>query len=208
MVESRDGGVLSQVKSRRDLSLRRLIARPGEPPAAPFAPTRIVVVDVERPLPSIHVGSTPTGEPYRAAEVLVRLDARPLGVLRVDLAAGPMTVPQLQSLIEQRWGDIIRQHLKADDEYLRGVAGSGVPGDAWNTCVLRPATSPPYVSVIVPTYRRPADLARCVDSILATDYPRLEVIVVDNGPHERQTGVLVAERYSADDRVRYLSEWA
>jgi GT2 family glycosyltransferase len=198
---------LSPVKSKRDLSLRSLVARPGDlPKATGFTPTRIMVVDLERPLPSIDVGSTPAGEPYQAAEVLVRLHARPLGMLKVDLAGG-MTIPQLEVLVERRWGDTIRRHLKADEEAPREIAASEVAGDAWNSCVLRSAASPPYVSVIVPTYRRPTDLARCVDSILATRYPRLEVIVVDNGPQEPQTAAMVAERYAADHRVRYLSEW-
>jgi O-antigen biosynthesis protein len=189
------------------LSLRRLVARSGKTPrAADFTPTRIMVVDVEQPPPLIDPSSTPTGEPYQTAKVLVRLHARPLGVLTIDLTAGLMPASQLKVLIEQRWGDVIQRHL-AVDEAQQGMVGSGMAGDAWNTCPLRHAVSRPSVSVIVPTHRRPADLARCVDSILATDYPRLEVIVVDNAPQEPETAALVAARYSADDRVRYLSEW-
>ncbi len=40
---------------------------------------------------------------------------------------------------------------------------------------------PPLVSVIIPTYNRAALLAECVASALAQDYPRLEVLVVDDG---------------------------
>jgi GT2 family glycosyltransferase len=179
------------------------VAHSGEAPwAADFRPIRILVVDVERPLPSIEQGSTVTGSPYQAVEILVRLHARPLGLLSVDLATGPMPASQLEVLIQQRWGDTIRRHLGADAEDQQLMAA-----DAWDTCPLRHATSLPSVSVVVPTYRRPTDLARCVDSLLATGYPRLEVIVVDNAPQEPETAALVAERFSADPRVRYLREW-
>ncbi len=41
----------------------------------------------------------------------------------------------------------------------------------------------PLVSVIVPTYRRPASLARCLEHLARADYPkdRYEVVVVDDG---------------------------
>ncbi len=41
----------------------------------------------------------------------------------------------------------------------------------------------PYCSLIVPTYRRPAQLAECLEALACLDYPRarLEVIVVDDG---------------------------
>jgi O-antigen biosynthesis protein len=188
------------------LSLRRLVARPGSVPSAvDFGPRRILVVDVERPLPSIDLSSTPKGRPYQTVEALVRLHARPLGVVAIDLGAGPMPASRLQALIDQRWGDIVRRHLRADEEQ-RSIAGSGMAQDAWDTCPLRP-TSPPSVSVVVPTYRRPNDLVRCVDSLLATNYPRLEVIIVDNAPQEPETAALVAERFAAVPRVRYLREW-
>jgi GT2 family glycosyltransferase len=41
----------------------------------------------------------------------------------------------------------------------------------------------PYISIIIPTYRRPKRLAACFQSITCLDYPRdrFEVIVVDDG---------------------------
>lgn len=41
----------------------------------------------------------------------------------------------------------------------------------------------PGVSVVIPTHRRPAKLARCLAALAATDYPydRLEVVVVEDG---------------------------
>ncbi len=46
-----------------------------------------------------------------------------------------------------------------------------------------PQRAQPFCSVIVPTRRRPENLARCLDAITELDYPRdrFEVIVVDDG---------------------------
>lgn len=45
----------------------------------------------------------------------------------------------------------------------------------------------PTVSLIVPTRDHKALLAKCVDSLLKTDYPRLEIIVVDNDSQQPAT---------------------
>ena len=188
------------------MSLQGLVARPGRAPSGGhFAPTRIMVVDIETSMPSIDPSSAATGTPYETVEVLVRLHARPLGVLTFDLRVGPISASQLEMLIQHRWGDIIRRHLRADEE-RHSIAGSAMAGDAWDTCPLY-VPSPPSVSVVIPTCRRPNDLARCVDSILATKYPRLEVIIVDNAPQEPETADLIADRFSGEPRVRYVREW-
>ena len=188
------------------MSLRGLVARPGRAPSGGhFAPTRIMVVDVEKSVPSINPGSTATGVPYQTVEVLVRLHARPLGVLTLDRTVGSISASQLEMLIQHRWGDLIRRHLRADEQG-HSLAGSPTAEDAWDTCPLH-VPSPPFVSVVVPTCRRPNDLACCVDSLLATKYPRLEVIVVDNAPQEPETAELVANRFSGEPRVRYVREW-
>ena len=63
----------------------------------------------------------------------------------------------------------------------------------------------PRVSIIVPTRDRPDLLARCADGVLSrTDYPFLELIVVDNDSAEEATRVLLSE-LSHDPRVRVLA---
>ena len=191
---------MSQVAPKPALSLRRLVAGLGRnPDCASFTATRMAVVDVEDAIPTLDPGHTRDGTPYRTAEVLVRLHARPFGALTVDLQRGPVPADHLRSLIHQRWGELIRHHL----EYDELSRPDGV--DVWRDCVLH-AGAQPVVSVIVPTYRRPDDLRRCVDSILATGYPRLEVIVVDNAPDDPGTVALVAPRYAGDRRVLFLRE--
>lgn len=59
------------------------------------------------------------------------------------------------------------------------------------------------ISVIVATYDRPAELARCLDSLLTQQTARrVEIIVVDNHPQSGRTAALTP-RYSA---VRWLQE--
>lgn len=54
------------------------------------------------------------------------------------------------------------------------------------------ATSLPFVSVVVPTYRRPQHLAGCLEALARQDYPadRFEVVAVDDGSPEPLTDVV------------------
>jgi GT2 family glycosyltransferase len=45
----------------------------------------------------------------------------------------------------------------------------------------------PLVSIIIPTRNRVELLRTCIDGVLATDYPRVEIIVVDNDSDEDET---------------------
>ncbi|MFI8087902.1 glycosyltransferase [Streptomyces sp. NPDC086080] len=63
---------------------------------------------------------------------------------------------------------------------------------------------PPYVSVVVATRERAGQLARALDSLLAQEHPRFEVVVVDNAPVTRETRELVEREYGK--RVRYVCE--
>ncbi len=64
----------------------------------------------------------------------------------------------------------------------------------------------PRFSIIIPTYRRPDQLARCMDGVSRLDYPRheFEVVVVsdDPGPAAEE----VARRYSAIMPVRVITQ--
>ena len=75
---------------------------------------------------------------------------------------------------------------------------------AWNR-VIYPIPQPePLVSVIIPTRNHANLLARTMDGVLnRTDYPALEVLIVDNGSDE-PTALSLLARLERDDRVRVL----
>jgi GT2 family glycosyltransferase len=98
----------------------------------------------------------------------------------------------------------VRAHLAH-----RGVAARVTPtGIAFAELAVERAlpAPPPLVSVIVPTRDRADLLAVCAEGVLAsTDYPALELIVVDNGSREPATAALLA-LLQRDARVRVLPQ--
>src|SRR3989442_8114447 len=71
--------------------------------------------------------------------------------------------------------------------------------------MTRPAARVAKVSVIVPCRNEERYIARCLDSIMATDYPsdRLEVLVVD-GQSEDRTRAILAEYVARYPIIRVL----
>ena len=160
-----------------------------------------MVVDLEHPLPDIDGRGGQTA-PSGAVWMLVRLHARPLGDLTLSPDELPMSAASLSERIHQAWGRAIEEHLRSDD-----ADGTESSNDPWQSCVLHQPSYLPSVSVVVPTYQRPDEVVRCVGSIVATGYPHLEVLVVDNAPAHRLTAQAVEESYGGDERVHYLAEW-
>lgn len=88
------------------------------------------------------------------------------------------------------------------------AASTGLPvraGPFGTLAVVHPLPSPPpLVSVIVPTRDRVDLLRTCVAGVLeSTDYPALELVIVDNGSREPETLAFIAER-ARDPRVAVL----
>ncbi len=90
----------------------------------------------------------------------------------------------------------------AADRY-RLMASPDVP--TWTRVQWLLPEHPPRVSLIVPTRDRADLLERCVDGILnRTDYPDIELIVMDNESQEAETRDLFA-RLARDQRVRIIA---
>jgi glycosyltransferase involved in cell wall biosynthesis len=123
-----------------------------------------------------------TADPrYGALRILVRAGARPIGWLHLPLDNGVCSPEAL---------------------------GRGIRGLAPNVarCAVRarsssPSANAPAITIVVCTRDRPESLARCLDSIVALDYPDFEVVLVDNAPSSDATR-RVADRYP----VRYVRE--
>lgn len=68
------------------------------------------------------------------------------------------------------------------------------------------ATAPPgapLVSVVIPARNEEVNIERCVRSVLSADYPRLEVIVVDDHSSDR-TAEIAGALAAGDDRLRVI----
>lgn len=63
----------------------------------------------------------------------------------------------------------------------------------------------PLISLITPVYNGEKYLARCLDSLRAQDYPRLEFIVVDDGSTDR-TPQILADYAARDPRLRIFRQ--
>ena len=59
----------------------------------------------------------------------------------------------------------------------------------------------PLVSVIIATYNMAQYLRQAIDSILAQDYPNLELIIVDDGSTDQTRDIL--ESYADEPRILY-----
>ncbi|GHH89633.1 hypothetical protein GCM10017779_01540 [Streptomyces capillispiralis] len=132
----------------------------------------------------------PGSPPVTHGEVflLVRRSGRPVATLltRVPEGADPRAT-LLRAAREAATGD------------ARGTDPGDVPGAG------TPGTTPlPFASVVVATRERAGQLARALDSLLAQEHPRFEVVVVDNAPVTGETRELVERKYG--ERVRYVCE--
>jgi chlorobactene glucosyltransferase len=64
-----------------------------------------------------------------------------------------------------------------------------------------PGGDEPFVSVLVPARDEELAIGRCVGTLLAQEYPRFEVLVLDDHSTDR-TGEILAELASSDQRLR------
>ena len=65
-----------------------------------------------------------------------------------------------------------------------------------------PINCHPLVSVIIPTYNRAQMLRQAVDSALEQDYPRTEILVIDDGSAD-ETPIMLADY---EDRIRFFRQ--
>ena len=160
-------------------------------------------LDLATPSP-VRTGAdtTPDGEPYRRARLLVRFRGEPVGLLA--------------SSRSQR-GD---RRGRGPPLGRRGAPDGHRPGRRFALDprqLAEPAVSaqlqaiadgaPPAVSVVIGTRNRPDHVVECIQGVLKQHYPSpVEVIVVDNGASDRSTAEAVEADFGADDRVRYMTE--
>lgn len=95
--------------------------------------------------------------------------------------------------------------LRALDEVVAPWGGRAERGPSGFNRLVRPLPQPaPRVSAIIPTRDRAEILSVTLDGLLtSTDYPDIEVVIVDNDSREPETAALFA-RYRDDPRVHVV----
>jgi GT2 family glycosyltransferase len=143
----------------------------------------------------------------RKIMALIRLHTHPLGIVVLD------------GEVSRRWSDhapVVWSHL--GHAIASHLHADGRPSVTGLDCLVQNQQSeppclrqrrevladPPHVTVVVATRERPESLRECLLSLLDSEYPRYDVVVVDNDPVTTDTAVLMT--HFSPERVRYVVE--
>lgn len=178
-----------------------------------FLPTRVIEVELTEPLPGLdHDGH------YGRAWILVRLHTEPLGVCVVTLPREGISPDALAGVIWHELNSVVADRFVAAGLAApsaltgAGLTGADVAADpgAWPFLRRRAEVlaDAPFISVVVCTRDRPEQVKKCLSRLAQQDYPRYEVVVVDNAPTsdalrkvvEGQTGAGAPFRYCVEPR--------
>ncbi len=126
---------------------------------------RVVRVDIDADLPDIspYRDGRGDGPAYVGARVIAVRGGRPVGELDLDLRAGPVPASRLRRELASRLSDPVGENSQAPD-----VAAESLPA---------------ATVVLCSTFARSQSLRACVETVLAQEYSRFDVVVVDNRPH-------------------------
>ncbi|MFC1438729.1 glycosyltransferase family 2 protein [Streptacidiphilus sp. N1-10] len=200
---------------------RSTVAVPPGPDTqdCPYTPVRVLDLDLDDPDGLHSPASAGPVDPRGRVLVLARLHGHPLGVLTVTSPPGDPGYARraLARAVCRELSGAVAAHRAADARALAarepavgrpvhsrlpgGDAAAAHPCRLSRSLVLR---DPPAISVVVATHNRVRALRQCLDSLLRTGYPRLEVLVVDNAPQDDEARAMVQGRYRG--RIRYLRE--
>lgn len=160
--------------------------------------TKMVTVEMGDP-----PGSLGNMEGYQRLKALVRLHGAPIGYVELPLSDSGFTGKDLRRIVLRRLArPLARQHLRDRLETPLPPEGLGVE-EFLDTPPPAREGPQPLITVAVCTRDRAEDLELCLDALTQLDYPRLEILVVDNAPSEDATERLVKGLYP---EMRYVRE--
>jgi len=177
---------------------------------AGFQPIRIMELELSEPLPGIPPVQSITDRRYDRAQILVRLHRHPVGLVRTALPATGIRPAMLADTIWAQLADEINTHLFQDGlDRITELGPEGLPPKSVPGCVLerqRTLAEAPLISVLVATHERTDTLSLTLESLLSLEYPRYEILVIDNAPRSKTTQQLVEGEFGASDRIHYRRE--
>ncbi|HJP78490.1 MAG TPA: glycosyltransferase [Pseudonocardiaceae bacterium] len=141
------------------------------------APIAMGEVDLAEPEQPVRLRAVNATVAAESARVLVRRGASVLGEIDLTLNNGSISRNEFLAAIDK---------LPAAEPVLSTI-------------------SIPMVSVVIPSAGRADTAIRCARSILATEYPRLEILLVDNRPGTANS-LPLKEFAESDARLRYVEE--
>jgi O-antigen biosynthesis protein len=169
-----------------------------------FSPVRMMDVELTEPLPTVSYDG------HRRIWVLGRLHTEPVGICIIDLGQEGLTPDQLGARLWQEFREPVTERFAAAG--LPGptlLSGNGLEADpaTWPFLHRRLAVlgAAPFISVIICTRDRPDQLETCLSFLGRQEYPRFEVVVVDNVPTSDAVRTLV-EAKQGGVPFRYVLE--
>ena len=164
-----------------------------------IAPIKVIDIEIGSPIPPLEgLGN------YKELQALVRLHGKPLGYVTRPVMTGSCPAPDLKKAIleELSWPilrhllfDRLAEPLGSDRICIEELIKAAPPG--------KNHLSLPLVTVAVCTRNRSSYLPTCLDALNRIDYPRLDLLVVDNAPKADGSERLVRNFYP---NVRFVQE--
>jgi GT2 family glycosyltransferase len=174
-------------------------------------PTAVGRVDLGRSI----APSSPDGRAFsgnqRDCLLLIRLHGEPLGVVHIERDLSSVAAEELAAEIWRLTGPEIRRHCEryrcADvpKNSVDLLGDSLLPAERCAGDELPEIVA--SVAVILSTIgQEPAQLERCIRSLLTQRRAEFEIVVVDNRPTMEKTRHTVGRLAADDPRVRYVAE--
>ena len=164
---------------------------PGPSGPGRFSPALVMDVELAGPLPAVR----PDDRRGRLF-VTARLHTEPLGTCLLALGPGGLAASDLADAL---WPEV-------REPVMNRFADAGLPPPAPLTAAglatgpgawpfledrRRALAAAPFISVVICTRDRPESLATCLHRVGQQEYPRFEVLVVDNAPATEEARALV-----------------
>jgi hypothetical protein len=171
-----------------------------------FSPMRIVEIELTAPLPKLDGAGR-----YGRAWVLIRLHSEPVGVRVVDLPPGGLDPERLAA---QLWAEVstpvAERFAAAGRSRPDGLTAAGLASDpeGWPFLSRRAQVlaDAPFISVVICTRDRPEQVKKCLERVGQQEYPRYEVVVVDNAPTSDALRQVIEGQPAGRAEFRYAVE--
>ena len=148
-------------------------------------PVRTLEIELTAAVPDL-ANTNPEGTPSQWAIALVRVRGIPRASIELLIPKDGLS------------GDEIAEHARVAIAAELDHVSDSTPRRRVSDVDVQP------LSVVIPTRNRPNRVTACVAAVLATGYPGLEIIVVDNGSSSDATARAIDERFRGRSEVRYL----